>query len=296
MFVDAIVTASKFTRPIYTIKRFFGTTQVFPSAATLFFINSDGWALTCRHVAKQFIFSDQVAKLYHDFKEERKVLSSKNRRQHERALERKYKFGKGTLAELKNLVFDCIEGPLNLKYYLHPELDVALLKFSGFHTLCVTGYPIFASGETELKQGRFLCRLGYPFAEFSNFAYDSSTDSIDWKKQGKGVTPRFPIEGMVTRLLLGSMGGITGFEMSTPGLRGQSGGPAFDAQGHVWGMQSATNHLDLDFDVEMEVIREGQRKYIKNQAILHVGHCIHVDVLKDFMRKQNVAFNEAEST
>jgi hypothetical protein len=37
MFASAIERAAKFTRPIHTIHRFFGSTQVHPGAATLFF-------------------------------------------------------------------------------------------------------------------------------------------------------------------------------------------------------------------------------------------------------------------
>lgn len=292
MFVEAIETASKFTRPVHTIERVFGDTQVFPGAATLFFINPEGWALTCRHVAQQFIVAKQLNQRYHDFKEERDSLSGRDRNQQEKALEQKNNFGKGTLAELKNRVVNCVEGPLNLNLQLHPELDVALLKFSDFNALLANGYPIFAANGADLRQGQFLCRLGFPFPEFKNFGYNSSTDSIEWNEQGRDVTPQFPIEGMVTRHLLGPKGTVMGFEMSTPGLRGQSGGPAFDSQGRVWGMQAATAHLDLNFDVDMQVIRKGHNKRITDHAILHVGHCIHVDVLKDFMREHDVAFNE----
>ena len=46
MFVSAIDTAAHFTRPIHTITRLWGEATVVPGAATLFFVNSDGWALT----------------------------------------------------------------------------------------------------------------------------------------------------------------------------------------------------------------------------------------------------------
>jgi len=51
MFVSAIEPAAEFTRPVHIILRYFGTTEVQPAAATLFFANSEDWALTCRHVA-----------------------------------------------------------------------------------------------------------------------------------------------------------------------------------------------------------------------------------------------------
>jgi hypothetical protein len=98
---------------------------------------------------------------------------------------------------------------------------------------------------------------------------------------------------MVTRRLRGADGNIFGFEMSTPGLRGQSGGPAFDIEGKVWGMQFATKHLDLNFDVDQEVLRQGTKKRVVDSAFLHVGLCIHVDILKSFMKDKGVRFSEA---
>ena len=121
---------------------------------------------------------------------------------------------------------------------------------------------------------------------------DSSTDHIRWTTAGRLNTPQFPIEGMVTRHLLGQDDQIVGFELSTPGLRGQSGGPAFDVEGRIWGMQAATRHLDLDFDVDVEVLRAGHKSRVKDSAFLHVGHCVHVNILKQFMRDNGVAFQE----
>jgi len=97
---------------------------------------------------------------------------------------------------------------------------------------------------------------------------------------------------MLTRHLLDKDGHVFGFEMSTPGLRGQSGGPVFDTDGKVWGMQFSTRHLDLDFDVNQEVLRNGLTKRVQDSAFLHVGNCIHVEIMKSFMRELNVEFQE----
>lgn len=221
-----------------------------------------------------------------------KLLLLENRWKFENTLEKKYGFSKATVVELKHLLIECVEGPWKLDFYLHPDLDVALLKFSEFTILRPTNFPIFAQDGSTLRQGQFLCRLGYPFPEFTNFVYDTAANAIEWRNQGINHAPQFPIEGMVTRLVTVTSEEIVGFEMSTPGLRGQSGGPAFDTQGHIWGMQATTVHLDLDFDIEAEVFREGRKKHISNYAFLHVGRCIHVNALKDFMRQHNVSFNE----
>ena len=292
MFVGAIERAVEFTRPIHTIVRYFGSTEVHPGAASLFFVNDAGWALTCRHVAQQVIDADRLAERYQAFKAERDAVTGKKRRQAERELARKHGFDSPQPVEVRNLFVNCVEGPLNLALTLHATLDIALLKFSGFTELGCSAFPVFGRDGADLKQGKSLCRLGFPFPEFTNFAYDPATDSIGGVQQGRDQTPRFPIEGMVTRHLLGPNAAVVGFELSTPGLRGQSGGPVFDSEGRVWGMQSQTAHLDLAFDVDMEVVRDGRKRRVRDSAFLHVGHCVHVDVLKEFMREHGVGFLE----
>lgn len=293
MFVKAIEQATEFTRPIHTITRLWGSTSVVPGAATLFFVNCHGWALTCAHVAKQLSAADQLLTNFGQFKAELAAISTdKKIRQARRALERKYGYTSDTPVEMLSNFVNCVEGPLEIEGRTHPSLDVALLHFKNFTRLLCTTFPVFPRAGSSLKQGRFLCRLGFPFPEFANFEYDSVTDHIRWTTAGRPNTPQFPIEGMVTRHLLGQDGQIVGFELSTPGLRGQSGGPAFDVDGRVWGMQAATSHLDLDFDVDVEVLRVGRKHQVKDSAFLHVGHCVHVDVLRQFMRANDVAFQE----
>lgn len=292
MFVDAIDCAGEFTRPIHTILRYYGSHEVYPGAATLFFVNAEGWALTCKHVAHQIIGADQLPGRYAAFLAERAALPSKNRRQLERKLERRHGFKKDVVVEVKSRFINCVEGQLSVRIELHPSLDIALVKFSDFSALLCSKFPVFAKNGSDLKQGMHLCRLGFPFPEFSNYGYDATTDSIDWRAEGRQGSPRFPIEGMVTRHVLGPEGAVVGIELSTPGLRGQSGGPAFDVEGRIWGMQCQTVHLDLDFDVDLEVVREGAKKHVRDSAILHVGVCMHVDVLKDFMREHGVDFAE----
>ena len=51
MFVEAIKKVSSYTRPIRFISRNYSSATVVPGTATLFFINENGYALTCCHVA-----------------------------------------------------------------------------------------------------------------------------------------------------------------------------------------------------------------------------------------------------
>jgi hypothetical protein len=68
MFTEATETASKFMRPIHTITRTHGSPEVALGAATLFFLNNEGWALTCKRVVKVIAAEDRVSKTYQQFK------------------------------------------------------------------------------------------------------------------------------------------------------------------------------------------------------------------------------------
>ncbi len=291
MFVKAIETATKFTRPIHTIIRNYNTTEIQTSAASLFFINSSGWALTCAHVIDLIIGAEKLREKKEAFK--RELLQQKGKLKESRLrneLEKKYQYKKNTPYEIHNRMMNCIKGNLDVRFFKHPKLDVALIKFEGYDELLCNTFPIFPSDTSILKQGKYLCRLGFPFPEFTNYTFDTQNDQISWTNTGQENTPIFPIEGMLTRHLVDENGTIVGFELSTPGLMGQSGGPAFDFDGKIWGMQSRTRHLDLNFDINQEVMRQGKKKFVSDHAFLHVGMCIHVDILKSFMRDKGVQF------
>lgn len=290
MFVSAIERATAFTRPIHFITRYYGSTEVHAGAATLFFINSDGWALTCQHVAAELLGADQLLARYTDFKAKRsQTKGQKKEKQLLKELERQSGFLPGVPVEVYWNVMNCIEGQLHARIIPHPTLDIALVHFHGYDRLLCTEFPIFAENDSQLKQGKFLCRLGFPFPEFTNYAYHAALEKIVWTSTGRINTPRFPIEGMVTRHLIKD-NAVVGFEMSTPGLRGQSGGPAFDTDARVWGMQAATNHLDLSFDVDADVMRGAKKTRVQDHAFLHVGQCVHVALLKEFMGANGVSF------
>jgi len=294
MFTEAIEIAAKFTRAIHSISRNYGSSVVQPGTATLFFVSSDGWALTCGHVANQFIAGRTLARKAETFRNE---LSTRRGTQKEKKLlkelEKKYGYSKNTAFELHNRFMNCVEGDLKFRIKKHPKVDIALIKFENYTQLLCDTFPVFPSETSSLQPGKFLCRLGFPFPEFTNFEYDKANDQLIWTNTGRQATPRFPIEGMLTRFVSDDQGNLIGFELSTPGLRGQSGGPTFDTDGKVWGMQCQTAHLDLNFDVDQKVMRHGIEKRVTDSAFLHTGRCVHIDVLKSFMKDNNVQFIEA---
>ena len=140
-----------------------------------------------------------------------------------KGLELKYHYKPDTSIQIRNNFIDCIDNITGITWHMHPTLDLAIIHFQGFAN------PLPELGRLwkrpfPIKQGKFLCRLGYPFPEFNNFRFNPETDDMEWTAEGTQRSPQFPIEGMVTRFLADN-NQMYGIELSTPGLRGQSGGP-----------------------------------------------------------------------
>ncbi|QHV95925.1 S1 family peptidase [Spirosoma endbachense] len=293
MFVDAIERIDLFTRPLHSIVRLYGHNEIVPGSATLFFVNEQGCAVTCKHVAELVAKADAIYHNYRDFQGARRdVLREKDAAQRISQLEVKFKLQSETIIRVRNSFVGCVDQYKELTIDMHPTQDLALLRFKGYNRLLYGSYATFLGDSNRVKPGRSLCRLGYPFPEFTNFRYNASVDDIEWTADGRVTSPRFPIDGIVTRLL-SENGGITGIELSTPGLRGQSGGPLFDTNGLIYGMQSATRHLHLGFDIEdREVLVNGRKSRVSNYPFLNVGQCVHVDVIKTFLRERGVKYYE----
>jgi hypothetical protein len=295
MFVEAIERVSTFLRPILTISRTYGAGGVSPSSSTLFFVNEHACAITCRHVAEILINPEKSRQNYLNFMGERQsILRDKQYDRKLAELERKYELKTGSIIQLRHKFLKAIdsEDP-EFDIHLHPTHDLAIIQFSGYKQIQYTSHAVFLKDSRKIKPGKSLCRLGYPFPEFNNFRYNKEKDDIEWIKEGRSNTPRFPVEGIVTRLRNDNNRSLSSVEMSTPGLPGQSGGPLFDTNGIVYGMQSATRHLHLRLDVvDQEVVVNGRKTIVSNYPFLNVGECIHVDVIKQFLRDKNIKFYE----
>jgi hypothetical protein len=294
MFVNAIDRVSQFTRPIHTINRNYDDKVVSPGAATLFFVNENGCAITCRHVIDLIGNRANINSHYEKFVKEREQIGKNKYNKRIKELESKYNYKTETIIQLNELFVGCTSEPnLNYRWINHPTYDLSVIIFENFKNPLYQSHAVFLQDTSVLKQGKYLCRLGYPFPEFTNFKYNETTDNIEWTNVGQIETPRFPIEGMLTRHFVDA-GRVVGLELSTPGLRGQSGGPVFNEQGLICGMQSSTNHLHLGFDMKNhEYMTGGKTIKVTNQPFLHVGHCIHTDIIKEFLTVNNIKFYQA---
>ncbi len=294
MFVDAIEKVSCFTRPVNTIMRNYGGGPVIPGSATLFFVNEEGYAVTCKHVIELLAASENINQQYRNFSQERaRIPNDSKAKAAIKGLELKYKYQPVSTTQLKVNFLDCVDTMSGFTWHVHPSLDLAIIKFNGFNKLHYQNYATFMADTSKIKQGMSLCRLGFPFPEFTNYRFNQANDDIEWTAEGNNRSPRFPMDGMVTRFLADQQHQLYGIELSTPGLRGQSGGPLFDHRGIICGMQFSTKHLHLGFDmVDKDIIVNNQHKKISDYSFLHLGQCIHADAIKAFLKQHQVKFYE----
>lgn len=283
MFAEAIKEITNFTRPIYFVERSYGDNVLSSGSATMFFVNEEGCAITCKHVALAILESFELNNKYNKFKEEKKIKDLT-------ALEKEYGYTKGKCIER---VIQYPGSVLNIKkvtVFMHKKYDLAIIKFEEFDKIIYKGYAKFISDANNILQGTSVCKLGFPFPEFSNYEYDKNLDRIVFNNKGRVSTPSFPLEGIVTRFVRDDER-VFMIETSSPGLRGQSGGPLFDRFGNIIGMQSLTANIHLGFDIENQTIRTGKGpKTVSNHPFIHLGHSLHVDIIKDFLKENNIKF------
>jgi hypothetical protein len=295
MFENAIEKVLQFTRPLHSISRTYSG-MILPGSSTFFFVNDNGVAITCKHVANLVPQADQLNKAFLQFKNEKSHFPNDNRlKKNLQGLELKYKYKPESTVQQKNNFLNCFDKIEAITFHIHPTLDLAILEFKGFNKIFYNSHATFINNNSKVKPGKYLCRVGYPFPEFNNFKYNTDTDDIEWTQTGYTNSPSFPLDGIVTRLMADTQQGeINGIEMSTPGLRGQSGGPLFDVDGNVYGMQFATKHLHLGFDMkEKEIIHDGKKSKISNYPFLHVGLCVHANKIKEFLTQHHISYSES---
>ncbi|HHU59462.1 TPA: trypsin-like peptidase domain-containing protein [bacterium] len=282
MFVNAIKRVSQYTRPIYFVERTYLDNKLNNGSATMFFVNEEGVAITCKHVAVAIIDSIKLNTNYANFKKEREVFDLET-------CEKKFNYTKGKVVERIFNYPNSVNNSTSITCILHPKYDLAIIKFNDFESINYQGYATFS--KNEVNQGELVCKVGFPFPEFTNFEYNKLRDSVEFNSSGNIQTPLFPLEGMVTRFIKDESQ-LFAIETSTPGLKGQSGGPLFDKNGDIIGIQSLTRHLHLGFDIENKEVKanDGQLKSVSNYPFINLGVSVHMNIIKQFLKENNIKF------
>ena len=285
MFAKACERVYKFTRPLIISTRTVDGT-VSSSCGTFIIINPEGWILTAGHLFDSFVKYQQDMKKI-------KEVEEINARKASMTVP-----GAMTLPDTIQLDPKWItnhsfwwggDGLRITSVYVNREIDIALAKLDGFRPDMVQEYPIFRDPDT-MRPGTSICRTGFPFA---NIATDFDEGSKSFRiRNGVLPLPFFPNDGIHTRNVLKQNKSKEGnydmlyVETSTPLLKGQSGGPIFDTNGHIYAMQVQTNHIPLGF----HPISEYDGKSIVENQFLNVGIGVHGKLLQQIMRDHHISF------
>lgn len=268
MFVDAIRTASSFTFPLIISNKYQDGT-ISSHLGSFVLLNEEGWILTAAHI----------------------IAETKKHLDHLQEY-RNYLHGDGVVINPKwilhhSLWFGSDQHRISA-FHLLPENDLAIGQIQNFRPSAQQIYPKIID-PAAVVTGRSLCKLGFPFYEiqaaFSGDTFQYSPDIFP--------IPHFPLDGMLTRELSGGSapwGEVKWLETSTPGLRGQSGGPLFDQHAQLWGIQSMTRHLPLGFSPS---VSQGSSTV---DQFIHLGWSVHPEVICTFLDRYKVNYQRAEVT
>ena len=279
MFQGAIKKAKQYTLPVVvSYRRQDGTTGSLIGAFIV--LNEDGWILTAAHIVSEMQRFAQELNAYNDYTAQQASLGAE---------------GKLTRAERKKKIRSFVKPPKNSvtnfspwwgrdgwrvdSFQLNPLADVAIGQIIGFDKTRVKTYPVFKNPAVNFDVGENLCKLGFPFHGIKpTFVETTSRFQLP---QGALPIPFFPIEGIFTRTAIIKDGNdetasAKFVETSSPGLRGQSGGPTFDAQGRVWAMQSRTVHYPLGFSPEVPNHRNREHQFLNSGMGTHANTIISI--------------------
>jgi len=287
MFANANEIASKWTFPIVTSTKNVNN-RIDCSCAAFVLLNDEGWILTAAHIF------DSWKKYQNDQNESKEYFEKLDRLSKDTSISPKIR-GKRIARLSKNdnwitrhSFWWGIDNVNIINVSAIRENDLLIGQLNPFDSTKIKEYPVIKNPQ-NLKHGTSLCKLGFPFHTI-HATYDEITNRFSLAPDALPL-PRFPIDGIYTRDAVGLMQDgktkIKFLETSSPGLRGQSGGPIFDVNGVVWAIQSRTAHLPLGFSPKIKV----NGKDVEENQFLNVGLGVHPEIIVDFLNDNGIKFN-----
>lgn len=237
------------------------------SIGAFMILNEDGWIITASHILKTIMATHEEV--------------SRNNQPGVGAPKRRSTKRKGGSSGNPNDKMQCAviwgsAGGQIVRGQGDQQSDLAAGLLGNFTLPEGYQFPVFR--RDGVRPGEFLCRVGYPFVP---------NVTVTWSQdQGFTFNNLFPVPTFVNEALVSRFAelseGKTWIETSSPGLRGQSGGPLADRHGTICGVQTNTEHYPLDF--------EGRGK----GQVLNVGRAVHVDTIRRFLTEHDIAYRLEE--
>lgn len=288
MFAKACAIARQFTFPIIISFRT-SDGKCTSGIGAFVVINEDGWFITAFHIMAQLNKLGLAHKEYKETIEKRAEIENMGLKKHLK-MERLNKLRIHSTAVTNFSVLLSWQGVTIGDVYGIPEADIAVGKLINFRKEMVKIYPKFKDPKEPMDQGTSLCKLGFPFHSIEPTFNEQKGFILP---PGSLPIPIFPIDGIYTRTVniqnnTGKKYPLMFIETSTPGLKGQSGGPTFDVNGAIWAIQSQTHHMKLGFGDNQKHTKE--LEHLKNQY-LNVGWGTHALTITSFLNEQNISYH-----
>ncbi len=286
MFGKAVRIASGFTRPVVLSSRL-AKGECRSIVGAYIVLNAEGWILTAGHLLDIVRQQQESVRRYRGSQDN--VVEFKRDAAANRRLRRTGARGAASTVSVRNhSVWWGADGLRLVEAKVMPAADLALGRLEPFDPASVSDYPVLKDPAADYLPGRSLCKLGYPFQTIVP-RYDEKSDRFTLPPGSTPLT-MFPLDGMFTRVVRArAPGGAEGetspfIETSSPTLIGQMGGPVFDREARVWGIQSHTAHRSLGFHPPAPGGRQVEHQF------LNTGLAAHAKVIEQLLESEGVAY------
>ena len=290
MFSTAVPIAASFTRPVVISSR---TTQGVCAATigTYVVVNREGWILTAGHLLDIVREHQDSARRHAGYRGnvvefQRGIAADKRYRK-----KGVRTFHRPVGSSVRNhSVWWGVDGVRLVEARIVPAADLALGRLDAFDPASFARYPVWKDPSRGFAPGRSLCKLGFPLHRIVP-VYDEKANTFTLP-EGSVPLPLFSVEGMFTRVVNarapGSGDGEPSafIETSKPILVGQMGGPVFDAEAVVWGIQSHTMHHALGFSPP---VPSGAAGEVEHQ-FLNTRLAVHAAVIRRVLDAEGIAY------
>ena len=238
MFETSIQLIESFVRPVFAINRKFNSIEVEQESATIFFINEYGCAITTREIACKFFPAVPYIEKYKTYKKD--LMSSSI---DINALQNKHGLVENeSIVDLKTMFIDCADTIDEVNLIFHLVHDLALLHFKDTSDFTYTGYAKFNIDLDDIKKGKEVMLLGYPFDGIENYKFDAVKDEIEWDMTNPFFAESFPLKSIITKKFYDN-NNVSHIEIGSFGYDGHEGSPLFDCNGYIYGMHIENRDL-----------------------------------------------------
>jgi hypothetical protein len=289
MFRKAYLIGSKFTLPVIISSRFIDG-RVECGIGSFILLNKDGWILTAAHIMSAMMKAQEDALKIEEYNH--KILEIENDERIESKTKRKRinRLNKDNNWIINQSYWWAYDPFIIEEFTINPLKDIALARISNFLEASEQIYPVFSKTD-DSNIGESVCKLGYPLHDVKAEYVENINRFI--LAPNTLPVPRFPIEGIISRfnLIIDENGDKTKFiETTSPGLRGQSGGPIMNVDGEIYAMQIRTQHYALGFNPE--IIING--RHVIEHQFLNTGIGISSDDIIKLCNENSISINVRE--